>query len=130
MFKILWMILGLFGVKNPLSLDVLQKVLGAVSSQGLGSILNLLTANGMGDMVKSWLSNGPNPKISKSDLIKGLGESKLQELAKEAGVSEDQLAATLSKALPGLVDKLSPDGTLQEHGWLEKAVDFFKAHVH
>jgi len=122
MFRILWIILGLFGFKNPLSSALLEKVLGAVGPKGLSTILDLLKTNGLGDMVKSWLSTGPNPKITGDQLVQGLGSNKLQDLAQQAGLPVDQLTATLVKALLGLVDKLSPDGTLQEDGWMEKAM--------
>lgn len=120
-------VFGLFGIDNPLSHETLQKVLGTVSSNGLGSLLDTLKANGMGGMVDSWLSTGPNPDISAEDLIKGVGLDKLKELATQAGLSPDQFAGTLAKALPALVDKLSPNGSLQEGGWLEKGLELLKS---
>ena len=120
-------VFGLFGVDNPLSRETLQKVLGAVNSQGLGSILETLKANGMGAAVESWISTGPNPDISSDELVKGVGLDKLKELASHAGISSDQFISTLSKALPALVDKLSPDGKLQEGGWLEKGLELLKS---
>ena len=122
-------VFGLFGVDNPLSHDTVQKVLGAVDSHGLGSILDTLKANGRGGLVDSWLSTGPNPDLSSEGLIKGVGLEKLKELADRAGLPSDQFIATLSKALPSLVDKLSPEGTLQESGWLEKGLELLKSKV-
>ena len=120
-------VFGLFGVDNPLSHETLHKVLGTVSSNGLGSILDTLKANGMGAMVDSWLSTGPNPDISAEELIHGVGLDKLKDLASQAGLSSDQFIATLSKALPSLVDKLSPNGTLQDSGWLEKGLELLRS---
>ena len=127
MLRIIWMILGLFGFKNLLSPELIGKVLSAVNVHGLSTILNALAANGFGDMVKSWLSTGPNPKITPDQLIKGVGADKLEDMAKQAGLPVDQFTKSLSIALPNLVDKLSPDGQLQEHGWLEKALEFMNA---
>jgi uncharacterized protein YidB (DUF937 family) len=52
------------------------------------------------------------PAAKATDLGKALGDQTVKELAAKAGVSEEELLKQLSTALPGVVDKLTPNGNL------------------
>lgn len=52
-----------------------------------------------------------------------LGHGPLGKVASSLGMTPDQLSQALAHALPGLVDKLSPHGTLQPEPLEPKAVD-------
>ena len=69
---------------------------------GLGSLLERLTANGHGDVAGSWLGNGPNQPIQPAQLGPAIGQTTVSELARNAGMSEQDLLAQLSKVLPGV----------------------------
>lgn len=77
---------------------------------GLGGLLDKLKQAGHGDTVKSWLGSGQNAPIDPKQLGSALGQKTVSSLAQQSGISEQDLLAQLSKVLPGLVDKLTPDG--------------------
>jgi uncharacterized protein YidB (DUF937 family) len=77
---------------------------------GLGGLLDRLTNAGYGSTVSSWLGNGQNAPIQPEQLNSALGQTTISELARNAGISEQELLAQLSRALPGVVDKLTPTG--------------------
>jgi uncharacterized protein YidB (DUF937 family) len=43
-------------------------------------------------------------------LQSALGQTTIADLARHAGISEQELLAQLSQTLPGVVDKLTPNG--------------------
>ena len=79
---------------------------------GLGSLLNQFQQSGLGDVMKSWIGTGPNQSISPNQLGSVLGPKIIQVLAQKTGMSEQELTAQLSQILPGVVDKLTPNGRL------------------
>jgi uncharacterized protein YidB (DUF937 family) len=62
--------------------------------------------------MKSWIGTGPNQPISPNQLGSVLGPKIIQVLAQKTGMSEQELTAQLSQILPGVVDKLTPNGRL------------------
>lgn len=85
-------------------------LLGGGLGGGLGGLLDSLRNAGHGTVADSWVSPGENKPIAPKELGNALGQKTLSEIAAQAGVSEDELLEQLSKALPGVVDKLTPDG--------------------
>lgn len=77
---------------------------------GLADLLAKLEAAGLGDQVKSWVGTGQNAPVEPGDLGSALGAQTITKMADHAGVSQDDLLTQLAKVLPGLVDKLTPDG--------------------
>jgi uncharacterized protein YidB (DUF937 family) len=89
---------------------------GAPQSGGLfGGLTNLVQSfqnAGHGDVVNSWVGSGPNQPIQPAQVGAALGQQTISDLAKQAGVSEQDLLNQLAQSLPGLVDRLSPNGRL------------------
>jgi uncharacterized protein YidB (DUF937 family) len=79
---------------------------------GLDGLLEKLKTVGQGDKADSWVGTGENKPIQPNNLGKALGDQTVKELAAKAGVSEEELLKQLSTALPGVVDKLTPNGNL------------------
>jgi uncharacterized protein YidB (DUF937 family) len=79
---------------------------------GLGALLAQLQAAGLGDAVKSWVGTGQNQPVEPEDLGTALGPKTVTKMADKAGCSQDDLLTQLSKALPGLIDKLTADGRI------------------
>jgi uncharacterized protein YidB (DUF937 family) len=77
---------------------------------GLSGLLDKLTNAGHGSTVSSWLGNGQNAPIQPTQLQSALGQTTISDLARHAGISEQELLAQLSQSLPGVVDKLTPGG--------------------
>lgn len=82
---------------------------------GLGGLLGKLKENGLGEVADSWLSNGQNRSIGANDLGKALGPDIIHEIAQRTGLNEQELLKQLSTALPGVVDRLTPDGQVPPH---------------
>jgi uncharacterized protein YidB (DUF937 family) len=85
---------------------------GNILSGGLGDLLKQFQQNGHGDKAQSWIASGPNKQVSPSELEQALGPEKVSWLMRETGMSREDLLSGLSRELPGVVDKLTPDGRL------------------
>ena len=86
---------------------------------GLGGLLDRLTKAGQGDAVNSWVGPGQNMPIPPSNLGTALGQTTVSDLARSAGISEQELLAQLSRVLPGVVDKLTPGGRIPTNAEVE-----------
>jgi len=71
-----------------------------------------LKNSGQGRVAQSWVDRGPNEEIAPGDLRKALGGDELDALARQTGLSQDELLEGLSQNLPELVDQLTPNGRL------------------
>jgi uncharacterized protein YidB (DUF937 family) len=79
---------------------------------GLGGLLSKLEQGGLGNVTKSWVSSGQNQPVSSGQLGSALGPHIIKVLAQKSGLSEEELTKQLSQVLPGIVDKLTPNGRL------------------
>ncbi|MFV0480772.1 MAG: YidB family protein [Campylobacteraceae bacterium] len=79
---------------------------------GIDGIVKLLTKGGFGNIVESWIGNGSNLPISQSQISSALGSTALKSAASSIGIDANTITSTLSKYLPDVVNKLSPDGVL------------------
>jgi uncharacterized protein YidB (DUF937 family) len=86
--------------------------LGGALGGGLGGLLDRFTQSGHGPIANSWVGTGPNQPIEPTQLNNALGQTTVSDLARQAGMSEQELLAQLSRVLPGVVDKLTPNGQL------------------
>jgi uncharacterized protein YidB (DUF937 family) len=78
----------------------------------LGGLLNKLEQGGLGKATSSWVGSGQNRPVSPGQRGSPLGSDIIKTLSQKSGLSEDELTKQLSQVLPGLVDKLTPNGTL------------------
>ncbi len=95
---------------NPLG-GILDMVMPK-DSGGLGGLVQSFQDKGLGDVVSSWVGKGENLPISADQIQSVLGNETVQNLASKFGLSGDNLSSMLAQYLPGVVDKLTPDGTL------------------
>ncbi|BCG80688.1 YidB family protein [Mesorhizobium sp. 113-3-3] len=83
---------------------------------GLGGLLGKLRDAGHGNVADSWVGTGQNQSINANDLGAALGPQVIREIAQRTGLDEQELLKQLSTALPGIVDKLTPNGQVpQQH---------------
>ncbi|CDX36744.1 conserved hypothetical protein [Mesorhizobium sp. SOD10] len=82
---------------------------------GLGGLLDKLRDAGHGNVADSWVGTGQNQPINPGDLGSALGPAVIREIAQRTGMNEQELLQQLSTALPGIVDKLTPNGQIPQH---------------
>jgi uncharacterized protein YidB (DUF937 family) len=66
----------------------------------------------LGEVFDSWVSKGENKPITADQVKAAADPQNLKRIADEAGGTVDEAAEELSKAMPEVVDNLSPDGEL------------------
>ncbi|MCB1542521.1 MAG: DUF937 domain-containing protein, partial [Rhodoblastus sp.] len=79
---------------------------------GLGDLVSKFQKAGHGGAIDSWIGSGQNQSIQPGQLGSTLGQTTISDLARQAGVSEQDLLNGLAQALPGVIDRLTPRGRL------------------
>lgn len=77
-------------------------------------------------MVSSWVSRGKNLPISPEQIQQGLGDDLLKQLAAQAGLSSEAASGQLADLLPGLIDKLTPDGKMPDAKLIEQGLNLLR----
>lgn len=95
---------------------------------GLSGILDKCKENGLSEQVASWVGNGENLPISAKQMRKVIGSATLSELAAKYDISADEISSRFAEYLPGVVDKLTPDGKVPKNqsGLLLQALSMLK----
>jgi uncharacterized protein YidB (DUF937 family) len=87
---------------------------------GLGSLVERFQQNGHGDVINSWIGSGQNQPITPDQLHQALGPDAVNNLSRMTGVSSQDLVSELSRVLPGIVDKLTPQGRMPDHAEMSR----------
>lgn len=98
---------------------LVQAVVGMLAGGGLEGLVKSFQQKGLGDVVGSWVSTGANLPVSPAQVTSALGPDQLGQLARQVGLDPGALAGQLSNLLPGMVDKLTPEGRLPDAGSLQ-----------
>jgi uncharacterized protein YidB (DUF937 family) len=77
---------------------------------GLGGLMDKFNQAGLGDVASSWVGKGENMPISADQLSSVLGSGAIGDIASKLGVGQGEAGGMLAQVLPGLIDKLTPDG--------------------
>ncbi len=91
-------------------------------SGGLSGLVQGFSEKGLGNLADSWVGTGKNLPASADQIKQGLNPQMLQAVAAKAGIQPDQVAGQLAKLLPGLVDKLTPQGALPDSSALQQGI--------
>jgi uncharacterized protein YidB (DUF937 family) len=110
--------------------DVLGDVLGGGARGGgagggmggLGDLLEQFKRAGFGQQAQSWVSTGANQPIPPDAVEKVFGPGALGEIARQAGLSQQETAQGLAQLLPEVVDKVTPEGTVPDPNSLLESV--------
>lgn len=107
--------------------DALSALLPAAASliQQLGGIDGLVAkfkAAGLEDKIAGWISTGPNPPVTADEVKAALG-SHLNEVAQATGQDTHGAASGLAALLPGLIDKLTPNGHAPQGAGLSSGLE-------
>jgi uncharacterized protein YidB (DUF937 family) len=93
---------------------LIDEVLKLIQAQGLGGLLDKFKGQGFEDLVNSWVSKGVNLPVSADQIRAALGPDQLDAMAQKLGLPAGQVSGLLAKILPGLVDRMTPNGLLEE----------------
>jgi uncharacterized protein YidB (DUF937 family) len=77
---------------------------------GLQGLMQQFQNNGLGEVVNSWVGNGANQPISGDQIAQVVGQDKLNEIASKLGMQPDQISGLIAQHLPGVIDKMTPQG--------------------
>jgi uncharacterized protein YidB (DUF937 family) len=83
--------------------------------EGLGGLIEQLQKKGFGEIVDSWIKTGPNKDLAPRDVSDALGGDVVDELSRRTGLPRDQVLSELSRMLPNVVDRLTPQGRLPSY---------------
>ena len=79
---------------------------------GLGGLLQQFEKAGLGQVAQSWIGNGANQPVTPGQLQNVFGESRVQDMAAQAGMQPHDFLTQLSQHLPAAVDGMTPQGQL------------------
>jgi uncharacterized protein YidB (DUF937 family) len=83
---------------------------------GVNGLIGKFEQAGLGNVLNSWISSGSNLPISGDQLQQVLGSDAVAGIAQKLGMNTGDAMSHLSGMLPGLVDKLTPNGQLPTGG--------------
>jgi uncharacterized protein YidB (DUF937 family) len=102
---------------EPKTQNLVTGTLGMLDSMGgINGLVNKLQQSGLGDVAASWIGKEENKNIQPEQLSQALGKDRIAALSQQAGIPESEGASVLSKLLPTMVDKLTPEGKEPESG--------------
>ncbi|MBX3717711.1 MAG: DUF937 domain-containing protein [Burkholderiales bacterium] len=102
---------------NPL-LETVLSMVNNPDTGGLAGLLQKFQEHGLGNVADSWVSTGKNLPISGDQVQEALGSGALGDIASKLGLSTGDVSAQLADLLPGVVDKLTPNGQVPDMGSL------------
>jgi uncharacterized protein YidB (DUF937 family) len=105
---------GAMGEVEAAALPVaINAVLAKTQYHHLNGLVAALQKGGLNSQVQSWFGPGANLPITEEQLKAALGSAQVQEFARHLGLPVDATLKLLAQYLPEIVDKASPNGTLQ-----------------
>jgi uncharacterized protein YidB (DUF937 family) len=93
---------------------LLSQVMSKTDLGSVGGLVAKLQEGGLGSQVSSWLGNGANLSVSTDQLRAALGNEQVKQIADAIGLPTEKVLSVLSQYVPGVIDQMSPNGTLQE----------------
>jgi len=101
------------GSSNPLASSLLQMIQNQPG--GLQGLVQNFHDKGLGEVASSWVGSGQNMPISSDQIHQVLGSDQVKALAAKAGISPDAAGGAIAQLLPGIIDKLTPNGQVPAH---------------
>lgn len=81
---------------------------------GITGILDKFKQGGLGDQAASWVGKGENLPVSAEQISSVIGSGAIAEMANKFGLDPETLSAQIAEHLPTVIDKLTPDGEVNE----------------
>jgi len=88
--------------------------IGSVLSEGIRDIVDHFRQSGQGETADSWVTHGPNRPVAADQLETAIGPETLDTLARQTGLSRQEIVARLTRELPDAVDKYTPEGRIPD----------------
>jgi len=85
-----------------------------IAKGGLAGIIKKFEQAGMGDLAGSWVASGENKPVNADQVHEVFGQADLGQIASKLGIPSGDISKAIAKFLPGLIDKLTPNGKLEE----------------
>ncbi len=104
---------ALAGALAPLVMKLLK-------GGGLQKLMQNAQASGLSSEADSWVGTGANQPVSADQMRSVVGQDVVQQVAQEAGISEDEAAGVLAQVVPQVVNGLSPNGQLPSENDLDQ----------
>lgn len=108
----------------------LDAVLGRLlegSGGPFAALLERFQSAGFGEQTRSWVGTGRNEALPPGAVERAFGRDGLSEVARAAGVSEDEASRGLEELLPAMIDRMTPDGRMPDDDALRtRADDLFR----
>ena len=117
------------GEHSALASEVLGLLSSGSEGGGLQGMIQSFKDKGLGDIMSSWIGTGQNLPISGDQLKTGLGADLIGQLASKIGVPPDVATSKLTEILPGIIDKLTPEGTVPDSGLLQQGLNFLRGNL-
>jgi len=92
----------------------LFKQLTDTVGSGVSEVFNKLKDSSIGEQVQSWIGKGENKPVTPDQVTQALGPDQMDKIAQQTGKTPEQAAQQMADKLPGMVDKLTPDGHLPD----------------
>jgi uncharacterized protein YidB (DUF937 family) len=87
---------------------------GQGGASGLSSLTEQLRGAGLGNQVDSWVGAGGNEPVDPEDLARAIPPDALADVQGHTGMGRDEILSELSRGLPQMVDRLTPQGRMPE----------------
>jgi hypothetical protein len=111
------------GLNNNQQSGLMSAVSGLLTQNGgIQGLLEKFGGHGLGDLVKGWVSTGPNPPATAQQVEQVFGASQLQQIAAQAGIDPKDIAGHLAQVLPQVVDKVTPQGEVVGEASLQQGL--------
>ncbi|MBM3162972.1 MAG: DUF937 domain-containing protein [Chlorobi bacterium] len=85
---------------------------GSGKMPDFGNLISKMQGSGLGEIAASWLGKGENKPVSPDAVAGIVGLDRLKDFASQLGISEESAKTAVADALPEMVDKASPEGSL------------------
>ena len=81
---------------------------------GVTEALDKLKKSNIGEQVQSWIGKGENKPVNADQVTQAIGQERMEQIAQKAGTTPEKAAQTMADKLPGMVDKMTPDGQIPD----------------
>lgn len=79
---------------------------------GMSGALEKLKKSSIGEQVQSWIGKGENKPVNAEQMTQAIGKERMEQIAQQTGTTPEQAAQMMADKLPGMVDKMTPDGQM------------------